>query len=309
MRCTLLVTSYRCSAFQTKPHRQYSIVQQQLQQELLWRNNFPKSPLLHSLYLSKVVGGTRGSISCSAHASKSCFVRLFVIMIDLVVMSVDVVPSQDWEPDSSSSSCRRCKLPWTLLTRRRHHCRCCGKLVCDACSKSRVKFQNQTGYVRACAPCCTMFLAQAQENRHLRANDESNGSAVPSTATSRANTEEWPTTRLLTEESDRCDTDEEDFNDPLHELRGPSLDEDDGDDFALFALDANPKRHSTGPLILEAFGSPEHVNKRRSGVPPLLTVSELNETPVPLNEQDEQYIESAATPEFLRMSFGDSEKF
>jgi len=113
----------------------------------------------------------------------------------------------------------------------------------------------------------------------------------------------------LNEESDRCDTDVEDNNDPLHELRGPSLDEDDGDDFALFALDSNPKRHSVGPLVLEAFGSPEHVNKRRSGVPPLLTMEEINESPAPLDAQDEQYIESAATPEFLRMSFGDSEQF
>eukprot|EP00808_Paulinella_micropora_P008351 g62127.t1 len=36
-----------------------------------------------------------------------------------------------WVPDEHTLSCLLCKKPFTLLFRR-HHCRCCGKLVCEA---------------------------------------------------------------------------------------------------------------------------------------------------------------------------------
>ena len=42
-----------------------------------------------------------------------------------------------WEPDDSSPTCRLCGGPFTFF-RRRHHCRACGKLVCDRCSQSRL---------------------------------------------------------------------------------------------------------------------------------------------------------------------------
>ena len=41
-----------------------------------------------------------------------------------------------WEDDKDVRECRECARPFTLL-RRRHHCRSCGKIVCDACSKAR----------------------------------------------------------------------------------------------------------------------------------------------------------------------------
>ena len=39
-----------------------------------------------------------------------------------------------WEADSASQSCRVCDKRFGLICRK-HHCRKCGKLVCDACSK------------------------------------------------------------------------------------------------------------------------------------------------------------------------------
>ena len=41
-----------------------------------------------------------------------------------------------WMDDGESSICCGCGSPFTLL-RRRHHCRCCGRLFCDACSSLR----------------------------------------------------------------------------------------------------------------------------------------------------------------------------
>jgi hypothetical protein len=42
-----------------------------------------------------------------------------------------------WQTDKSSSGCQLCGRGFTL-TRRRHHCRICGKLVCNSCSPHRL---------------------------------------------------------------------------------------------------------------------------------------------------------------------------
>jgi hypothetical protein len=47
-----------------------------------------------------------------------------------------VVRSPQWEPNSASKKCRECSSGFTL-TNRRHHCRACGNLICESCSKYR----------------------------------------------------------------------------------------------------------------------------------------------------------------------------
>lgn len=44
----------------------------------------------------------------------------------------------EWEPDSSSKCCVICAKPFGRLTNRRHHCRNCGRLVCESCSTQRL---------------------------------------------------------------------------------------------------------------------------------------------------------------------------
>ncbi|XP_066398040.1 uncharacterized protein [Miscanthus floridulus] len=43
----------------------------------------------------------------------------------------------EWLPDSSANACLQCNLPFTALTRGRHHCRFCGGIFCKNCSKGR----------------------------------------------------------------------------------------------------------------------------------------------------------------------------
>lgn len=43
----------------------------------------------------------------------------------------------EWLPDSSANACLQCNLPFTALTRGRHHCRFCGGIFCKDCSKGR----------------------------------------------------------------------------------------------------------------------------------------------------------------------------
>eukprot|EP00878_Enallax_costatus_P005460 GHUV01005731.1.p1 GENE.GHUV01005731.1~~GHUV01005731.1.p1 ORF type:complete len:268 (+),score=50.43 GHUV01005731.1:75-878(+) len=43
-----------------------------------------------------------------------------------------------WLPDSYSSICGGCQLPFKPLMRLRHHCRLCGKLFCHGCSSKQL---------------------------------------------------------------------------------------------------------------------------------------------------------------------------
>jgi alpha-tubulin suppressor-like RCC1 family protein len=70
--------------------------------------------------------------------------------------AVTVVRS--WVPDDEAKLCMACKLKFTTV-RRRHHCRKCGGLFCDACSDKRFPLLSQ-GYsepVRVCDRCYTLL--------------------------------------------------------------------------------------------------------------------------------------------------------
>ena len=45
-------------------------------------------------------------------------------------------PVNEWADDESTSDCRRCQSEFGVFVRR-HHCRYCGQLFCDACSDTR----------------------------------------------------------------------------------------------------------------------------------------------------------------------------
>jgi|GEM_PF-1691595 len=73
-----------------------------------------------------------------------------------------------WEADSATDSCRVCNKAFSRAfpVRWRHHCRLCGKNVCDDCSPDRVRLSfpvqrpghaRETGPVRVCRPCYTAF--------------------------------------------------------------------------------------------------------------------------------------------------------
>jgi hypothetical protein len=73
-----------------------------------------------------------------------------------------------WEPDAATAACRVCAKNFSKIfpIRWRHHCRLCGRNVCDVCSPHsvRLKFPAQrpgsareTGAVRICSPCYLVF--------------------------------------------------------------------------------------------------------------------------------------------------------
>ncbi|XP_063309793.1 zinc finger FYVE domain-containing protein 16 [Pelobates fuscus] len=57
-----------------------------------------------------------------------------------------------WIPDSEAPSCMYCKVKFTF-TKRRHHCRACGKVFCAVCCSQRCKLQYMEKEARVCVVC------------------------------------------------------------------------------------------------------------------------------------------------------------
>eukprot|EP00475_Leptophrys_vorax_P015256 TRINITY_DN2162_c0_g1_i1.p1 TRINITY_DN2162_c0_g1~~TRINITY_DN2162_c0_g1_i1.p1 ORF type:complete len:454 (-),score=67.23 TRINITY_DN2162_c0_g1_i1:82-1317(-) len=62
-----------------------------------------------------------------------------------------------WAPDESSPVCTKCEETVFSNVNRRHHCRACGALVCEACSGHRRQLARYLGYgsttKRVCSSC------------------------------------------------------------------------------------------------------------------------------------------------------------
>ncbi len=57
-------------------------------------------------------------------------------------------------PNSASSGCQHCGSAFMLLLRARHHCRCCGHLVCHDCSPFKLKLRDDAQFPeRLCSHC------------------------------------------------------------------------------------------------------------------------------------------------------------
>lgn len=52
--------------------------------------------------------------------------------------------ASDWTPDESASSCHCCQSNFSM-TKRKHHCRSCGEVVCKNCSEHLLPLEDNTG--------------------------------------------------------------------------------------------------------------------------------------------------------------------
>ncbi|XP_014815997.1 PREDICTED: zinc finger FYVE domain-containing protein 16 isoform X1 [Calidris pugnax] len=57
-----------------------------------------------------------------------------------------------WVPDSEAPNCMNCQVKFTF-TKRRHHCRACGKVFCGNCCKRKCKLQYMEKEARVCTGC------------------------------------------------------------------------------------------------------------------------------------------------------------
>ncbi|KAH0618779.1 hypothetical protein JD844_018244 [Phrynosoma platyrhinos] len=76
-----------------------------------------------------------------------------------------------WIRDKLVTMCMRCKDPFNAITRRRHHCRACGYVVCGRCSNYKTELQyDKNGPKRVCMECYTFLtghlLHDEQHEKH-----------------------------------------------------------------------------------------------------------------------------------------------
>ncbi|KAG5672961.1 hypothetical protein PVAND_003048 [Polypedilum vanderplanki] len=67
-----------------------------------------------------------------------------------------ILASSEWTPDESASNCYCCNSGFSL-TKRKHHCRSCGNVVCKSCSEHVLPLEEKNGVlgkpVRVCDTC------------------------------------------------------------------------------------------------------------------------------------------------------------
>lgn len=56
--------------------------------------------------------------------------------------------ASDWTPDDERSNCRCCQSNFSI-TKRKHHCRSCGEVVCKNCSEHLLPLEDSNGENRA----------------------------------------------------------------------------------------------------------------------------------------------------------------
>ncbi|XP_078070981.1 zinc finger FYVE domain-containing protein 16-like isoform X2 [Mustelus asterias] len=82
-----------------------------------------------------------------------------------------VIPGQSqpqWIPDSEAPNCAKCQARFTF-TKRRHHCRACGKVFCAACCNQKCKLQYlENKEARVCVICYSSIQKGICSREHKR---------------------------------------------------------------------------------------------------------------------------------------------
>lgn len=54
--------------------------------------------------------------------------------------------ASDWTPDESANNCNCCQTNFSI-TKRKHHCRSCGEVVCKNCSEHLLPLEDSSGKI------------------------------------------------------------------------------------------------------------------------------------------------------------------
>uniref|UniRef100_A0A3B3X8Y8 Pleckstrin homology and FYVE domain containing 1 n=1 Tax=Poecilia mexicana TaxID=48701 RepID=A0A3B3X8Y8_9TELE len=87
------------------------------------------------------------------------------------VLPTKTTYAKSWIPDRVAQKCMRCLATFTAINRR-HHCRKCGFVVCNACSKGRALIQhiNPNKPLRVCKVC-----NKTEDDKNFRLRGGSSG--------------------------------------------------------------------------------------------------------------------------------------
>ncbi|XP_067213787.1 zinc finger FYVE domain-containing protein 16 isoform X4 [Linepithema humile] len=68
-----------------------------------------------------------------------------------------------WVPDSDAPSCMLCDVKFTVL-KRRHHCRACGKVLCNKCCNMKFRLEYQGNIdSRVCVSCYDLLTKESEQ--------------------------------------------------------------------------------------------------------------------------------------------------
>ncbi|KAK2858818.1 hypothetical protein Q5P01_003438 [Channa striata] len=74
-----------------------------------------------------------------------------------------------WIRDNEVTSCMKCQEPFNTFTRRRHHCRACGCVVCWKCSDNKVALEYDGNKLnKVCKSCYSILAAQTGDKSEYR---------------------------------------------------------------------------------------------------------------------------------------------
>jgi len=83
-------------------------------------------------------------------------------------VNADDTMNIDWVSDKAAKACVMCEKRFHTFKRRRHHCRQCGRVVCNACSLKRLVLQAEhfQGPQRVCDGCYFTLAEKKQAKQH-----------------------------------------------------------------------------------------------------------------------------------------------
>ncbi|KAL2102702.1 hypothetical protein ACEWY4_001870 [Coilia grayii] len=79
-----------------------------------------------------------------------------------------------WIRDNEVTMCMKCKEPFNVLTRRRHHCRACGYVVCAKCSDNKAPLEYDGNKMNKVCKDCYFILTgriEGEEKAEYKRND------------------------------------------------------------------------------------------------------------------------------------------
>ena len=79
----------------------------------------------------------------------------------------------EWVLDKTTNKCSDCNINFNII-KRKHHCRNCGKIFCNNCSKNRIIIPNSTytNKERVCVNCYNILQKKELINEKTNINDE-----------------------------------------------------------------------------------------------------------------------------------------
>ena len=126
----------------------------------------PCAPAGRSIMLDS--GSVNGPPAALATAGAAAGLRVTATQLETVTAAEQAngraqgyFTSNNWVPDSAAAACMapRCDATFSFF-KRRHHCRRCGEIFCDSCSRSRVVIVDSGSDAshRVCDACHTSLV-------------------------------------------------------------------------------------------------------------------------------------------------------